>query len=402
LQLPRGKPSIREFENRDGCYPEDPEYSKLWGMDSIRAPQAWCYSQTSDVVVAVIDTGIDLNHPDLMANMWLNSNEKYGNDIDDDRNDIVDDIYGVDFTGSRPSANPNDGYGHGTHVSGTIGAVGNNLVGVVGVNWRVQLMALKVFDNDGKVGPGRTTALADAIFYARKNGAKVINLSLAWGTDVEIIGEQIDGAEKEGIMIVCSAGNARQDNDVTPQFPAAYKNSNIVSVASVNINDQLSGFSNFGSKSVHIAAPGEDIFSTYPTDKDSYHSASGTSMAAPHVSGAVALVWGQDQYKNLPHRDVKKMLIDKARPLASLSDKCVAQGSLSIAFMNPDPPKDREGVPPTKKDPVPPPAPPIEKTLPPKEKIVTPPVYIVCPPPVVYYPCPPHPPRHYRMKCGKH
>lgn len=383
IELVQGTPTIRASGNRLGCYPDDPELKKLWGMESIKAPQAWCYAKTSGLVVAVIDSGIDYNHPDIKPNMWLNPGEKPGNGIDDDKNKLTDDIHGANFVTlleRLPTADPMDGNGHGTHVAGIVGAVGNNKVGVVGVNWRVQLMALKVFDDNSKVSEGRTLALADAIFYARKGKAKVINLSLKWHTDVEIVGKQIAEAEKEGIMVVCAAGNDKNNNDTIPQYPASYPNSNIISVAAININNQLAGFSNFGSKTVHLAAPGEDVFSTYPTAKGAFKSLSGTSMAAPHVAGAVALTWGQTQHKEKGHQEIKKLLLDNVQRLDALSGKCATNGTLNIAFLNPEPPKDK---------PVPPPP----------EKL--PPVYIVCPPPVIYCPCPPRPPLFYRIRCGR-
>jgi subtilisin family serine protease len=375
IELEQGTPQIRAAGNRLGCYPDDPDFKKLWGMESINAPQAWCYAKTTDKIVAVIDSGIDFDHPDIKPNMWLNpaKGQIYKT--------VKDDVHGVDYTVLQdgfPTANVKDGFGHGTHVSGTIGAVGNNKIGVVGVNWRVQLMALKVFDDQGKGAAGRTPALAEALAYARKAKAKVISLSLRWDDDSGAVAKQIGECEKEGILIVCAAGNDSNDNDKKPQFPASYTNSNILAVAALNINNQLAGFSNFGATKVHLAAPGEDVFSTVPIAQGQYGSKSGTSMATPHVSGAAALIWGQPKYASFDHKQIKALIVDNARKLAVLSGKCISGGTLDIAFLNPEPPS---------KNPVPP--------------VTPPPVYITCPPPIVYYPCPPHRPIFYRFRCGR-
>jgi hypothetical protein len=367
VELEQGTPSIRNSGDRLGCYPEDPDLKKLWGMENIRAPQAWCSAKTSDALVAVIDSGIDYSHPDLQANIWLNPNK--GKLVEG----LADDLHGVNFVDLKagmPTGNVMDLFGHGTHVAGTIGAVGNNKTGVVGVNWRVRIMALKVMDNKGKISKGRTLALADALFYARKARAKVINLSLQWNTQVKIVGEQITECEKEKILLVCSAGNKKSNNDATRKYPASYPNSNILVVAAIDINDELARFSNFGPKTVHLAAPGADIFSTVPVSKGAYGSKSGTSMAAPHVTGAAALVWGQKKYAGLDPRQLKALLLANVRKLESLSGVCASGGTLNLAFLNAEPPGDKP------------------QTLP------------VPPPPRIFYPFPPRPVISFRVRCG--
>jgi hypothetical protein len=374
IELEQGTPSVRNSGGRLGCYPEDPDLKKLWGMENINAPHAWCSAKSSNAVVAVIDSGIDFSHPDLQANMWLNPNK--GKLVEG----LADDLHGanfVDLKAGLPTGDVMDGFGHGTHVAGTIGAVGNNKTGIVGVNWRVRMLAVKVLDNAGTISKGRTLALADALFYARQAKAKVINLSLRWETQVKIVGEQITECEKEKILVVCSAGNAKRNTDTKPQYPAAYPNSNILVVAAIDSNDELAGFSNFGLKTVHLAAPGKDIFSTVPVSKGAYASKSGTSMAAPHVSGAAALIWGQKRYAGLDHRQVKQLLLSNVRKLDSLAEACASGGTLNLAFLNPEPPKD---------NPQPPPA--------------SPPLSIRCPPLRIFCPFPPQQLIYFRVRCG--
>jgi subtilisin family serine protease len=374
IEFEQGKPSIRNSGDRLGCYPQDPSLKRLWGMENINAPQAWCYAKTSDVVVAVIDSGIDFGHPDLQANMLINP--RRGKLI----KGLADDFHGanfVDLKAGLPTGDVMDGSGHGTHVAGTIGAVGNNKTGIVGVNWRVKMMAVKVFDNKGKIAKGRSLALADALAYARKAKAKVINMSLGMNARAKVLGEQITECEKERILVVCSAGNKNTNNDVKPQFPAAFPNSNILAVAAIDSNDKLARFSNFGRKTVHLAAPGKDIFSTVPVSRGSFARKSGTSMATPHVSGAAALAWGQKKYAGLDHRQMKELLLSNVRKLGPLSGACATGGTLNIAFLNPEPPQD---------DPQPPPVPP--------------PPYLRCPPPWIFCPFPARPMSSFRVRGG--
>jgi len=369
--------------------PDDPDLDKLWGMKKINAFQVWGKANSTDVVIAVIDSGIDYNHPDLKANIWTNTGEIPDNGIDDDKNGHIDDFYGQDYTilkDGEPTGNPLDRYGHGTHVAGTIGAVGNNKIGIAGVNWRVRLMALKVFNDAGDAPYG--SALAAAMGYAiraKKGGQnlRVINMSLRWGSDSENLQRKFNEAEKEGIMVVCAAGNLGRgedpktlDNDVFPQYPASFKNANIIAVANITEGGELNKGSHYGLKSVHLGAPGTDVYSTVPTSKGSYDSFTGTSMASPHVAGAVALAWGQPKYKSLEFAALKKVILDSASPFPPLKGKSITGGVLDISFLG-------EPVPPIR-----PPTPP-------------PPPVIVCPPPVYYCPCPPRRHIFYRFRCGR-
>ncbi len=270
-------------------YPNEFRFGELWSLRDpdapdgragadVRAPQAWAVT-TGDagVRVAVIDTGIDYYHPDLDANVWTNPGEITGNGVDDDGNGWVDDVHGYDFVSD--DSDPMDDQIHGTHVAGTIGAVGNNEIGVVGVCWRTALMAVKAFNANGE---GTLFDVLGAIRYAVVNGARVLNASWSQSQRSQALAEAIDDAYTRGVVIVASAGNNRSD---VPSYPAGYPEA--VTVAALSRTDQRSIFSSYGAH-VDLAAPGENILSTVPNN--GYEWASGTSMAAPHVSGVAALI----------------------------------------------------------------------------------------------------------------
>lgn len=272
--------------------PNDPEYRApadgLWGLKRIGMEQAWAHGRgSSDVVVAVIDSGIDTTHPDLRPNLWRNMGEVAGNGLDDDGNGYVDDVHGWNaFFGNGDIT---DRLGHGTHVAGTIGAVGNNATGVVGVGWHLKLMAVDV-----DTGSGSYDNVEEAISYVirqKLNGVNVAAINGSFGkfTFQQSIYDLIKLAGDAGILWVGSAGNNGSDNDVTPRYPAGYALPNIISVASSTnaAGDRLALGSNYGRRTVHLAAPGEGVLSTVP---GGYRVASGTSMAAPHVAGVVGLL----------------------------------------------------------------------------------------------------------------
>ncbi len=279
---------------RTNATSNDPSMGQLWGLNSagdndVDAPEAWNIETGSEaVVVGVIDTGIDYNHPDLAANMWRNPNEIPGNGVDDDGNGVIDDVYG--YNAYHNSGDPFDDNGHGTHCAGTIGAVGNNGVGVVGVNWNVKLMAIKFLSSGGS---GSIDDAVDAVEYAiamKNAGVNLKVLSNSWGGGgySNALTEAISAARDEGILFVAAAGNNSSDNDTSPSYPASYEHDNIVSVAATDSDGNLASFSNYGANSVDVAAPGVSIYSTYPGNQ--YKHLSGTSMATPHVSGIAALV----------------------------------------------------------------------------------------------------------------
>jgi serine protease len=245
--------------------------------------------------VAVIDTGIDYTHPDLADNIWVNEDEIPGNRIDDDKNGYVDDVHGYDFVNN--DGDPMDDHFHGTHVAGTIGAVGNNGIGISGVNWSVQIMALKFLDAGGG---GFTSDAISALNYAVANGAIASNNSWGGGGFSAAFQTAIQNAASKGHIFVAAAGNDGWNTDHDPFYPSGYNVDNIVSVGATDFRDELAYFSNYGVTSVDLTAPGVGIYSTFPTHmtdamrdegfSTNYESISGTSMATPHVTGVIALV----------------------------------------------------------------------------------------------------------------
>lgn len=319
----------------------DPRLGDLYGMNRIQAPSAWDRTTgTPSVVVAVIDLGVDYNHEDLSANMWRNPGEtgidslgrnKATNLIDDDGNGYIDDLHGIDTI--NDDSDPMDDGGHGTHVAGTIGGVGNNGRGVVGVNWSVGIMAIKSHDIAGN---GTSASVIEAYQYAammRQRGINVRVTNSSWGGAPEApafdqaLKDAIDLAGNAGILNVCAAGNGNNDNDTIPFYPASYDSPSIIAVAASDQNDNPAGFSNFGANSVDIAAPGVGIVSTLRGD---YGSLSGTSMATPHVSGAAALLCAENTYLTRTH--LKSLLMSNADPLPqSWSTKPIASsGRLNV------------------------------------------------------------------------
>ncbi|OGO01258.1 MAG: hypothetical protein A2Y72_06450 [Chloroflexi bacterium RBG_13_53_26] len=328
-------------------YPNDPGFDELWGLDNrgqnggtrdadIDAPGAWDITTgSSDVVVAVIDTGVDYTHEDLAANMWQNPGEIPGNGEDDDLNGHVDDIYGIDtctYEGHIPDSDPMDDEGHGTHCAGTIGAVGDNGIGVVGVNWNVRLMALKFLDSTGY---GNTTDAVAAIEYIidmkENHGVKVKVISNSWGGlgYNQSLYNEIAAAGAADILFVAAAGNSGTDNDVSPFYPASHDLDCIIAVAATDHNDNLADevfwASNYGVTSVDLGAPGVDILSTTPGDN--YDSWSGTSMATPHVSGVAALVLATNPDYHCS--DVKTTILDTVDPISGLAHKVLTGGRLN-------------------------------------------------------------------------
>src|SRR5659263_7479 len=313
--------------------PNDSRFRELWAMDNtgqtggkpdadIDAPQAWDISTGSkEVIVAVIDTGVDYTHEDLAGNMWTNSGEIPGNGIDDDSNGFVDDYYGWDF--AYDDNDPMDVYTHGTHVSGTIGGVGNNGKGVAGVSWNTHIMAVKFLDDEGN---GYTSDAIDAINYATMMGADI--MSNSWGGEEYSLSLKaaIQAADDAGILFVAAAGNGAGNTDQYPFYPAGYDVPNVMSIAATDQNDNLADFSNYGTSTVDIGAPGVDILSSVPGN--SYSSFSGTSMAAPHVSGAAALLKAFNS--SLTHLEIKELLMNSVDPIPSLYGKTVTGGRLNI------------------------------------------------------------------------
>ncbi|MEM9924305.1 MAG: S8 family peptidase [Cyanobacteria bacterium P01_D01_bin.50] len=255
---------------------------KYSGADAVNAPEAWAQGYTGEgVVVAVLDTGVDYNHNDLKNNIWTNSGEIANNGIDDDGNGYIDDFYGWNFYGNNN--NTMDIEGHGTHISGTIAGT-NNDYGVTGIAYDAQIMPVKVLND---FGSGSSTSVTNGIYYAVDNGADVINLSLAGSFPSPNIEAAIEYAADRGVTVVMAAGNNGEEK---LSYPARYADEYGIAVGAVDNNQNMAQFSNrAGSESLaYVTAPGVNIYSTLPNDKYDYYS--GTSMAAPHVSGVVALM----------------------------------------------------------------------------------------------------------------
>ncbi|MGH9789400.1 MAG: S8 family serine peptidase [Candidatus Acidiferrales bacterium] len=297
------------YIHRAQVMPNDPQFSQMWGLHNtgqagggvdadIDAPEAWDITKgSSNVVVVIIDTGVDFNHPDLSPNMiQLEFNCSDG--LDNDSNGFIDDCRGIDtFNGDT---NPFDDHGHGTHVSGTIGAAGNNNMGVVGVNWTVKLAACKFLGGEGF---GFTSGAIDCLDYVaalKDAGVNVVATNNSWGGGPfeQALFDAIDEQRQRGILFIAAAGNAAADNDSFQNFPSNYYVPNVIAVAAGTRNDALAGFSSFGRHTVHLAAPGQEILSTTPGN--TYSTFNGTSMATPHVAGVAALLKAQD-----PSRDGK-------------------------------------------------------------------------------------------------
>ncbi len=322
--------------------PNDPRFDELWGMNNIgqtgglddadiNAPEAWdIQTGSEDIVIGVIDSGVDYTHPDLAANMWVNENEIPGNGIDDDDNGYIDDVYGYDF--ANLDGDPMDDNGHGTHVAGTIAAVGDNNIGVSGVSWNSRIMAIKFLD---AFGGGTLDGALEAINYATAMGADLTNNSWGGGGFSQALFEAIEAANTAGSLFVAAAGNSGVNNENFPHYPSDYDADNIISVAAIDHNNDKAGFSNYGTVSVDIAAPGVDILSTSLTstgdifDPSGYTAISGTSMAAPHVAGAVALL--KAEYPELSHLEIKQRLLSSARYLPSLEGLILTEGALDLA-----------------------------------------------------------------------
>jgi len=319
--------------------PNDPSFDLQWGLNNlsqsggtldadINAPMAWDITTGSrNTVVGVIDSGIDYTHPDLALNMWTNSREIPNNNIDDDNNGYIDDIFGINAIDD--SGDPFDDDGHGTHVAGILGARGNNGQGIAGVNWQVEIVACKflVAEDSGLT--------SDAIkcldyFLALKTRAidpvniVVTNNSWGGGGFSQELKEAIEAHQDAGILFVVAAGNDGEDIDLIPSYPASYELGNIISVAATDDDDQLASFSNFGRFSVDVGAPGVSILSTVPTGNcvscspSGYGFFSGTSMATPQVAGLAALLYSQDTTRSTT--TIRNLILSSGQTLSALSE----------------------------------------------------------------------------------
>ncbi len=323
------------FKFQAFAYPNDTYMWAEWGLYQdndmdIDMPEAWdLETGRSSTVVAVIDTGVDYTHEDLAANMWRNPGEIPGNGIDDDGNGYVDDVYGVNAI--TDSGDPLDDHGHGTHVSGTIGARTNNQIGVAGINWNVQIMAVKFLDSSGSGYLYDAIKGIDYVVTMKNRGVNVVLSNNSWGGGgfYQPLYDAIQRAMNAGILFVAAAGNSAINSDNNPQYPASYGLQNIISVAALDSNGNLATFSNYGARSVHIAAPGVNIASTYKGNQ--YRYMSGTSMAAPHVSGVLALL--ASHAPTLSWSSLKAYLLANGKELASLDGVVLSKSMISAYRM---------------------------------------------------------------------
>jgi subtilisin family serine protease len=317
--------------------PNDPLFGDQWALNNtgqnggkanahIDALKAWAKTQgSSEVVVAVLDTGVDYTHKDLVENMWLRPANVP--QYTDDELGSFDDLRG--FDANTNISDPMDDNGHGTHCAGIIGAEGNNGEGIAGINWNVKIMPLKFL---GRGGFGNVKDAIEAINYAidrRKNGVNLRVINASWGSTQrsKALEDAIRAAGEAGILFVAAAGNSSTDNDRRPHYPSNYDLPNMLSVAALDRNDLLANFSNYGAKTVHVAAPGREIPSTWLNDQ--YREASGTSMAAPQVSGIAALILANEP--KLSMAKLRERILKSSDPIDTLLGKVAVGGRLNAA-----------------------------------------------------------------------
>jgi subtilisin family serine protease len=347
LALLRADPRVRYAERNyrvfaadHGAAPNDPSIHQQWGLDNfgqtvngfpgtadadIDAQEAWgTTTGSASVIVGILDTGLDLTHPDLAANVWVNSGENCAgcrtDGVDNDGNGYVDDWRGWDFVNN--DNNPNDDHGHGSHVAGIIGAVGNNGIGVAGVNWDVELMPLKFLS---AAGSGTTADAIEALLYATANGADLTNNSWADAPFSQAMLDAINEADAAGSLFVAAAGNDSLDRDTYTDYPAAYDAPNIIVTAATDSNDVKAWFSGYGARTVDLGAPGADVYSTWRLG--TYNYASGTSMATPHVAGAAALA--KATFPGASDLGLKALLLRTTDPNPSLTGRSTTGGRLN-------------------------------------------------------------------------
>ena len=314
--------------------PNDSRFSDLWGLHNtgqnngtvdadIDAPEAWDLTTGNpDVVVAVIDSGVDYNHEDLRANMWRNPSEILGNGIDDDGNGYVDDYHGINAIAN--SGDPMDDDRHGTHASGSIAAVGNNGIGVTGVCWNCKIMALRFLSKDGS---GTISDEIECIQYAVNQGVKIVSGSFGEYSFSQSEKAAIDAARNSGVLFMFAVGNDGENNDIKPHYPSSNNSENIIAVGISDRFDRLVSWSDYGLTTVDVAAPGDNILSTVLNN--GYQRESGASMATPHVAGLAALL--KSYNPGLNWLDIKNLILNNGDKIPSAEGKIVT-GSRINAF----------------------------------------------------------------------
>lgn len=335
--IPDFRPVFDRTDEPGVASPNDPHFVDQWALNNegqnggkkradVDALKAWATTKGSEeVVVAVLDTGVDYTHSDLVSNMWVRPDNIPA--YTDSQLGTFNDRNG--FNAQDNQADPMDDNGHGTHCAGVIGAEGDNEIGIAGINFTVQIMPLKFL---GRGGFGTTKDAIEAINYAidrKQKGVNVRIISASWGSTQKskALEDAIRAAGENGILFVAAAGNSSTDNDKRPHFPSNYDLPNVISVASLDNNDALSSFSNFGTKTVHVAAPGREIVSTWL--KDSYREASGTSMATPHVAGIAALIIANEP--NITVEKLRERILDSVDKIDLLNGRIFSAGRINAA-----------------------------------------------------------------------
>ncbi len=314
--------------------PNDSLWSQQWHLSDggdydINATEAWDeVTSSGSGVIMVVDSGVETTHPDITANLWVNPGEIAGNGIDDDANGYIDDVYGIDAIDG--DGDPTDSHGHGTFVAGVIGAVGNNSKGVAGVNWSTQIISCKFADSSGT---GSTGDIIKCLKYARSlkedYGINVIAVNASYGSTSysKSHANQVAALREAGILYVAAAGNTGSDNDVGPTYPASYDDPGVVSVAATTSGGGKASFSSYGRHRVHLGAPGDSISGLGLSS--GYSTQSGTSAAAPVVTGLVGLLYGQDETRD--YIALRNLVLSGGLPVSSLSGKTLT-GRLARAY----------------------------------------------------------------------
>lgn len=324
---------ISKIENEPSALFNDPAITQAWGLKKSDAARAWSLTKGSrQIIVAVIDTGLDINHEDLKNNLWVNQGEtgldskgrnKATNGIDDDKNGFIDDVHGWNFV--RNNNKLDDNHGHGTHITGIIAAEANNNKGIVGIAPEVSIMTLKYFD-PASPGSDNLKNTIKSIHYAVKMGAHIINYSGGGMDYSQEEFEAVNEARKKGILFVAASGNERSNSDKFPYYPADYNLDNIISVTAFNPSVEVLASSNWGTESVHIAAPGQNVISTLPGN--SYGFMTGTSQATAFVTGGAALVLSHKV--GFKYTDVRKYILSTGDALESLAGKTQSSRKLNL------------------------------------------------------------------------
>lgn len=318
-------------------HPNDPRFAEQWNLDNdgrdggkegadIGAMRAWATTTGDDgIVIAVLDSGVDYTHSDLINNIWIRPViiKRY----EDRQNGAVEDLHG--YNAIDNSGDPMDENGHGTHCAGIIGAEGGNSIGISGINWKVKIMPLKFMNRNGF---GTTKDAIEAINYVinrKRAGVNVRVISASWGSTMRsrALEDVIKKAYEADILFVAASGNSTADTDRSPHFPSSYKLGNVISVAALDRNDQLASFSNYGAKSVHVGAPGALILSTWPGDE--FEIRSGTSMATPAVSGVAGLLLSK--HPKMPVDELRSLLLQSVDKIPSLEGKTTTGGRINAA-----------------------------------------------------------------------